>query len=549
MTLIQSKAPRAARVAAAFGVIAAMAAASVAVAAPANAVAPYDKNVQPGQTVTMNVDFASAAPAEYLYAYSTLRFKVGGGATFAEQDVVPRLSYNATTKKYDVVTHLSGDSCVLSDGDTTLTCTFTRLPSQPLNYKILTGATGEKLWTPQVKIPAGAPLGATYPVTGTLTSTQNAKVYTSSAAVAMVEEGPVAISSPAEGATIPQKGAVIEGTGTAGTTVTLQDTKGAVLGSAPVSADGTYAITIDGRLPVGPLQVVVKTAKKTSAVRNLTVEVAPEPIVLTAPASGSVVTDTKRPVFSGTATPGADITVRGSSGRVVAQTTADAEGAWSVPAGFDLVNGSYYGTVSQSAHSEIARYDFKVNVKPAIVETTPVTLTSPSLDDILTPGKPAFTGKGHPGASLVVKGAFGTLLGTGTVEADGTWSIDSAVTLVPGSYSGTATQTVNGKSSTAAFRFTITKPEVKVTPVELTAPSMNAQLEAGKPVFEGTGHPGATIIVKGKYGTTLGTGTVDRDGNWSIESSVSLVAGSYSGTATQDVDGKRSSSPFAFTAK
>jgi hypothetical protein len=252
------------------------------------------------------------------------------------------------------------------------------------------------------------------------------------------------------------------------------------------------------------------------------------------------VTDSKRPVFSGTGEAGAAITVTGSSGRVVATTTVKADGTWSVPASFDLVNGNYYGTVSQGVDGSSARYEFVLDVKSTVA---PVTLTSPAMNAEIEPGKPVFVGKGHPGATVTVQGAFGTPLGSAVVKTDGTWSIESTVSLVVGSYSGTAKQNVDGNVTSAAFAF----KAVVSNPVTLTGPAIDAVLEAGKPLFTGTGKPGATVTVQGQYGTLLGSAVVKSDGSWSIESTVSLVAGYYSGTAKQDVDGKVTTAPFKFS--
>ena len=306
-------------------------------------------------------------------------------------------------------------------------------------------------------------------------------------------------------------------------------------------ADGELRITAGPAIAPGELHSISYT--------SLYEAPAIAPVELTAPAIGAVVTDTKRPVFSGTAHPGATVTVTGSSGRVVATTTAKADGSWSVPSSFDLGNGSYFGTVSQSADGSTVRYEFSVNVAPEPKEVvTPVTLTAPELGSKLQAGNPVFSGKGQPGATVVVRGAFGTTLGSAKVTAQGTWSVRSSIWLDAGSYTGTAAQTVNGTTTTAGFRFSIEKPEVQVTPVTLASPVIGAELAPGNPVFSGTGHPGGTITVLGQFGTVLGTGTVTSQGTWSVRSAVSLVAGSYAGTVRQEMNGKVSTASFSFSA-
>lgn len=172
-----------------------------------------------------------------------------------------------------------------------------------------------------------------------------------------------------------------------------------------------------------------------------------------------------------------------------------------------------------------------------------VSLATPALGAKLLPGKPVFTGKGQPGATVTVRGQFGTVLGTGTVNADGDWSVESTISLLPSSYSGSVTQNAKGRTSTAAFLFTVARD----TRIVLSSPALGAELTAGKPVFTGTGQAGAPVTVRGQYGTVLATGVVNAKGEWSIESTVALVAGTYAGTVTQVVDGAPYSVPFRFT--
>ncbi|WP_181419948.1 Ig-like domain-containing protein [Curtobacterium sp. MCPF17_003] len=263
------------------------------------------------------------------------------------------------------------------------------------------------------------------------------------------------------------------------------------------------------------------------------------PIVVETPANGSNVTD-KRPVFSGTGDEGATIEIKGATGRVVATTTVK-DGKWSVPAGFDLVDGSYMLTAVQTplkGESTSAPINFVVKAM------VPVTLTAPAIDSDVSTPNPVFEGRGTVGATVVVRGTYGTVLASTTVKADGTWSVPSAVALAIGSYAGTASQTVTGTTTTAPFKFTVGQ---NIAPVTLETPAVGAEVTDTNPVFTGTGQAGATIEVKGTYGTTLATTTVKADGTWSVPSAVALANGEYAGKAWQTVNGKTTSAAFRFT--
>ncbi|NQX22386.1 Ig-like domain-containing protein, partial [Curtobacterium sp. VKM Ac-2852] len=203
------------------------------------------------------------------------------------------------------------------------------------------------------------------------------------------------------------------------------------------------------------------------------------PIVVETPANGSTATD-KRPVFSGTGDEGATIEITGSTGRVVATTTVK-DGKWSVPAGFDLVDGSYMLTATQTP-LEGAKTTAPINFE--VKAMVPVTLTAPAIDSDVSTPNPVFTGGGTPGATVVVKGTYGSTLATTTVKEDGTWSVASTVALGTGSYAGTASQTVDGKTTTAPFRFTVGQ---NLAPVTLAAPAIGAEVTNTKPVFTGEG--------------------------------------------------------------
>ncbi|MGN7223983.1 Ig-like domain-containing protein, partial [Curtobacterium flaccumfaciens] len=147
------------------------------------------------------------------------------------------------------------------------------------------------------------------------------------------------------------------------------------------------------------------------------------------------------------------------------------------------------------------------------------------------------------GATVEVKGTYGTLLATAVVKDDGTWEAPSDITLARGSYAGKAWQTVNGKTTSADFRFAVVAPMI---PVSLTTPAQDAVVSTPNPVFSGKGTPDADITVTGASGTQLAAGKVRSNGEFDLTSTIALGAGSYSGTVRQVADGKVTTAPFQF---
>lgn len=183
-----------------------------------------------------------------------------------------------------------------------------------------------------------------------------------------------------------------------------------------------------------------------------------------------------------------------------------------------------------------------------VAEAAPIVavdIIAPPLGAEVAPGNVVFAGTGHPGATVTVRGRFGTVLGTGVVSAKGEWAIESTISLVEGAYSGSVTQTINGNTSSTAFAFTV----VRDARLVLKSPARDAQLAPGAPVFSGAGLPGATVTIRGQFGTVLGTVVVNAQGTWAVASTISLPAGTYAGTVTQNLNGTVSSVPFSFVIR
>ncbi|WP_260451209.1 immunoglobulin-like domain-containing protein [Listeria booriae] len=137
----------------------------------------------------------------------------------------------------------------------------------------------------------------------------------------------------------------------------------------------------------------------------------------------------------------------------------------------------------------------------------------------LTTDSTTATGTAEPNATIVVKNAAGTTLGTGRVGSDGYYSVT-----IPKQLAGTkviATSTSNGISSSAET--TVKQVALKQTTIEaITTDSKTAT---------GTAEPNATIEIKAN-GEVIGSGKVGSDGNYSITISQQDVGTRVTATAT-----------------
>ena len=149
-------------------------------------------------------------------------------------------------------------------------------------------------------------------------------------------------------------------------------------------------------------------------------------------------------------------------------------------------------------------------------------LTSPSEGDTI--GQEAtISGTGEPGDEVEVF-VDGESVGTVTIDDEGNWSID--VTLEEGTREITAT---SGGQTAGPVTVTV-EESMAPAQVTITSPAEGDTLNEGPVEVTGTGEPGDEIEVF-VDGESVGTVTVDDEGNWSI--GVDLPAGSVTIQATQ----------------
>ena len=133
----------------------------------------------------------------------------------------------------------------------------------------------------------------------------------------------------------------------------------------------------------------------------------------------------------------------------------------------------------------------------------------------------------------IYDGGGATLLGTATADGSGAWNFTTA-TLVNGSHSFTATDTVSGTTSGASAALTVT--------VDTTAPVVTESLatDSGSSASDKitknaalTGSGDANAVVTFKEGsTTLGTATANASGVWSF-TPTGLADGSHTIVASE----------------
>ena len=150
-------------------------------------------------------------------------------------------------------------------------------------------------------------------------------------------------------------------------------------------------------------------------------------------------------------------------------------------------------------------------------------------DGTLTEDKrPTFIGTGQPGSTVQVSGQSKAVTETVTIGPDGIWTAPSVIDLPDGKHPLTVDQATDGTvTSTVAMALS------KDTFVWFVSPADGAVVAGPRPVFTGTGSPGATTIVRGAAGDATDPVRVQANGTWSAAAKLDLKPGPYGVTVTQ----------------
>ncbi|CAH3849126.1 hypothetical protein AI2797V1_3761, partial [Enterobacter cloacae] len=358
------------------------------------------------------------------------------------------------------------------------------------------------------------------------------------------------------------------GTGDVGSTVHVI-VDGNEIGTAVVNAQGSWTFTPGTDLPDGPHAITFNATDAAGNVGtatapfNLTVDtgVPSAPVISTAgdnvgsiqtPLSSGQSTDDTTPTLNGTATANATVTVY-ENGQPVGTVQADGTGAWSFTPSTPLASGSHTWTATVT--------DAAGNVSPTspgftlIVDTAApnAPVISQAIDDVgsitgpLTSGQttddtvPRLVGTSEPFATVnIYEGT--TLVGTGTADGNGSWSILLNTTLTAGAHSFTAQATdAAGNTSVSSTSFSLTvdtaPPALPVltsilddvgnaaTPVANGGFTNDAQ-----PTLSGTAEAGSTVKIFDN-GVQIGSVTAT-GGAWSFTPSPALSNGPHNLTFT-----------------
>src|SRR5471030_322467 len=331
----------------------------------------------------------------------------------------------------------------------------------------------------------------------------------------VVVGGPVTLPDAPTGLAVSADGTTVSGKGAPGSTITIKDGTGDVIGTGTVGADGNFQVVLVTPSTTGAtLQVVQKDSAGNESLPGTVVVGGPvtlpdAPTGLTVSADGTTV--------SGKGAPGSTITIKDANGNPIGTGTVGADGNFQVV----LVTPSTNGATLQVVLKDSAGNE---SLPGTVVVGGPVTLPDAPTGLAVSADGTTVSGKGAPGSTITIKDGTGDVIGTGTVGADGNFQ----VVLVTPSTTGATLQVVQKDS---AGNESLPGTVVVGGPVTLPDAPTGLAVSADGTTVSGKGAPGSTITIKDGTGDVIGTGTVGADGNFQVV----LVTPSTTGATLQVV--------------
>ena len=239
----------------------------------------------------------------------------------------------------------------------------------------------------------------------------------------------------------------------------------------------------------------------------------------------------------GTADANATVEIRNAGGSVIGTGTADGTGSFTVtiPAGEAGANETLTAVAKNASGTESTPTTFQTPADEA-------TVTAPTITGVTGNSTAGYEIKGtaDANATVEIRNAGGTVIGTGTADGTGAFTVT-----VPAGEAGaneTLTAVAKNASGTESTPTTFQTPADPNTPVATPiVETVTGSTTKGYEV-KGTAEVGTTIEVRDAAGTVLGTATTGTDGKYTVtldpgkttaNQTLSVVAKNASGTESQ----------------
>ncbi|MGU2243792.1 Ig-like domain-containing protein [Pseudomonas aeruginosa] len=318
--------------------------------------------------------------------------------------------------------------------------------------------------------------------------------------------------APATPTVDPSNGTTLSGTAEPGSSVTLTDGNGNPIGQVTADGSGNWTFTPSTPLPNGT--VVNATATDPSGNASSPASVTVDAVAPATP----VVNPSNGTTLSGTAEPGATVTLTDGNGNPIGQVTADGSGNWSFTPTTPLPNGTVVNATATDASGNTSAGS-SVTVD-SVAPATPV--INPSNGTTLS-------GTAEPGSSVTLTDGSGNPIGQVTADGSGNWSFTPSTPLADGTVvNATATDPAGNTGGQGS------------TTVDAIAPATPTVNLSNGSSLSGTAEPGSTVILTDGNGNPIGETTADGSGNWTYTPSTPIANGTVVNVVAEDAAGNSS---------
>ncbi|MDK0468039.1 Ig-like domain-containing protein [Enterococcus faecalis] len=311
------------------------------------------------------------------------------------------------------------------------------------------------------------------------------------------------------------KGYQVVGAAEVGTTVEVRDADGTVLGMATTGTDGKYTVTLEpGKASANETITVVA---KNATGKESQPATATTPADLATPTIDSITGNSSKGYeITGTAEPKTTIDVRDADGTIIAATTANETGQYTVtlPA----------GVVTPGETITIISKDSAGNESQPATAVIPadVVLAAPTITKV--EGNKAngytVTGTADPNVTVQFYNSSEKLLASGNTTTGGTFSVHIAAGLATEKETLTAltTDTQGNVSPKTTF---MTPADITGEPeIKIAAPTVSSVLGTSKAgyLIKGTAEPNRIIQISNRLlRSVIAVGATDTEGNFAIQ--------------------------------
>ncbi|MED6040370.1 Ig-like domain-containing protein [Pseudomonas aeruginosa] len=318
--------------------------------------------------------------------------------------------------------------------------------------------------------------------------------------------------APATPTVDPSNGTTLSGTAEPGSSVTLTDGNGNPIGQVTADGSGNWTFTPSTPLPNGT--VVNATATDPSGNASSPASVTVDAVAPATP----VVNPNNGTTLSGTAEPGATVTLTDGNGNPIGQVTADGSGNWSFTPGTPLANGTVVNATASDPTGNTSA--------PASTTVDSVAPAAP----VVNPSNGAeISGTAEPGATVTLTDGSGNPIGQVTADGSGNWSFTPSTPLADGTVvNATATDPAGNTGGQGS------------TTVDAIAPATPTVNLSNGSSLSGTAEPGSTVILTDGNGNPIAEVTADGSGNWTYTPSTPIANGTVVNVVAEDAAGNSS---------